>query len=177
MTEKVNMCTKGTIYKIVNDVNDEIYVGSTCKSLSNRMSNHRSASRDPLKYKDRKIYTAMRDNDKRFDIILLESFPCKTKDELHAREHHYITTLKPTLNGQGAILDIENRKVVQKNWRDENFDSRKEYADKYRLEHLDKIRKQKLEWSRQRVICEVCNLNVCRGSLSKHLKQHNKITV
>ena len=32
----------GKIYQILNNVNDDIYVGSTCQALSKRMYQHRS---------------------------------------------------------------------------------------------------------------------------------------
>ena len=32
------------------------------------------------------------------EIVLIESFPCKSKTELHARERYWIETMKPELN-------------------------------------------------------------------------------
>jgi len=37
--------SKGKIYKITNDFNDEIYVGSTCDTLVKRFSNHKKDSK------------------------------------------------------------------------------------------------------------------------------------
>ena len=37
---------KGKIYKIANDIDDEIYVGSTCQSLSKRMGIHRQNAKN-----------------------------------------------------------------------------------------------------------------------------------
>ena len=31
------------IYKVLNDVTDDVYVGSTCQTLSKRMAEHRKA--------------------------------------------------------------------------------------------------------------------------------------
>ena len=36
--------SKGKIYKITNDLNDDVYIGSTCDTLSRRFSNHKSKS-------------------------------------------------------------------------------------------------------------------------------------
>jgi predicted GIY-YIG superfamily endonuclease len=33
---------KGKIYKITNDYNDDIYIGSTCDTLNRRFSNHKA---------------------------------------------------------------------------------------------------------------------------------------
>ena len=55
--ETKNMYANGKIYKIVNDVNDEIYVGSTVKQLSNRMAQHRSLAKDNTEL--RELYVVM----------------------------------------------------------------------------------------------------------------------
>jgi len=74
----------GKIYKLVNDVNDMIYVGSTTTTLSRRFSSHKQMS----KASTANIYTAMRvigvDH---FKIILIELFSCTCKEELEAREY------------------------------------------------------------------------------------------
>ena len=90
----------GKIYKLVNDVNDDIYVGSTCGTLRLRKSEHKKRSR---KKPNMKVYQCV--NECGWDncrIILVESFPCNNKDELLAREQHWIDELKPSLNGTGA---------------------------------------------------------------------------
>ena len=80
----------GKIYKIVSTKTNKIYIGSTTKKyLSERMASHRCdyqsykygthgyvSSYDILKYKD-----AM--------ILLLETYPCKSKDALFVREQFW----------------------------------------------------------------------------------------
>ena len=88
---------KGKVYKIQNLKNDEIYVGSTCTPLCTRMAQHRVSSK--LLKNQSKFYNTMRKLGAReFEIILLENYPCKDKDELRAKEDEYIQKLKPTLN-------------------------------------------------------------------------------
>ncbi len=41
--------SKAKIYKITNDYNDEIYIGSTCDELVKRFSKHKGDSNDPKK--------------------------------------------------------------------------------------------------------------------------------
>jgi hypothetical protein len=64
----------GKIYKIVNDVNDNIYVGSTISTLTRRFSQHKGDSKNITKQK-RKFYAAVNligfDH---FRIILIENF-------------------------------------------------------------------------------------------------------
>ena len=52
--------SKGKIYKITNDYNDDIYIGSTCDTLVKRFSKHRRDIKNDEK-KHRKLYVAMND--------------------------------------------------------------------------------------------------------------------
>ncbi len=84
------------IYKIVNDVNDNIYVGSTTQLLCQRMATHRN---NVKKYPNRKIYQLMNTiGIEHFKIILIEKYPCKSREELNTREEYYRQLLKPSLN-------------------------------------------------------------------------------
>ena len=66
---------KGQIYKIVNDVNDERYVGSTCKGLARRMAQHR---KDVRSNKTPKLHETMRTiGIPCFRIVLVEDHSCK----------------------------------------------------------------------------------------------------
>ena len=79
----------GKIYTIVNDFNDEIYVGSTAQPyLCSRMSSHRQSSRYG---KTSPLYAAMRlHGADHFRIVLHHAFPCASKDELGAEENKVI---------------------------------------------------------------------------------------
>lgn len=75
---------QGKIYQITNNVNDKMYVGSTCQTLSDRMIGHRGDSR----HKSSKFYKAMRDiGIENFSIYLYKTFPCQSKVELEAEEY------------------------------------------------------------------------------------------
>ena len=103
--------TNGKIYKLVNNADKEIYVGSTCLPLHKRFYKHKSdAKRTP----DRKVYNHLLgigwDEVK---IILIESFPCENKMELEKRERHYIDQLSPSLNSVRPCVTEEERKKGQ----------------------------------------------------------------
>lgn len=105
--------SKGKIYKIVNDINNDIYIGSTVQQLSNRMGTHRSFSKID-KYKS-PIYTNMRGlGAQAFKIILLENYPCASKEELIAREQHWIDELKPKLNERSATKGMTEQEYKHK---------------------------------------------------------------
>ena len=85
----------GKIYKIVDNTNGNIYIGSTCEpNLSRRLLKHISTYKRHLEGKVTYTtsYQIIANND--YNIILLELYPCNSKDELHARERYYIESLK-----------------------------------------------------------------------------------
>jgi len=88
--------SNGRIYKLVNDVDDKIYVGSTTTRLSKRKCQHNAlARRRPIT----RVYKHLNEVGwEHVDIILIENYECKTKEQLHARERHWIEQLKPELN-------------------------------------------------------------------------------
>jgi len=133
----------GKIYKIVNDIDDQFYVGSTA-NFSKRLKHHQDKSRDQSKGK---LHTLMRTHgNDHFEIILIEDFPCTNSKELRTREDYYIKLLKPTLNSIGAILDVEKVKQKVKEYAIKHKNEKREYDIKYRAMNEDKIRERKLKW-------------------------------
>ena len=76
----------GKIYKLVSNISNDIYIGSTVNKLSHRLNCHKKKTN---KCASKQLFT----NDAKVQIILIETCPCNNKMELTAREHHYITTL------------------------------------------------------------------------------------
>ena len=79
----------GKIYQITNDFNDQIYIGSTCLPLAKRFFNHK---KEEAKVGDtnRQLFLLAREHGwHRLRIILLEQYPCNSKDELRQREEHH----------------------------------------------------------------------------------------
>lgn len=100
----------GKIYKIECTLPDVegCYVGSTCKKyLCDRMTGHRSDAKNEKK-KQSRIYQTMREHGiPNFKIVLIEEFPCNSKDELRAREEHWIKELKAEWNMMKAIIAMD----------------------------------------------------------------------
>ena len=70
----------GKIYKIVNDVDDCIYIGSTTLSLNMRMIYHRKRAK---KNNNTNLYKHMVTlGIYRFKIILIRTTPCNNREEL-----------------------------------------------------------------------------------------------
>ena len=80
----------GKNYKIVDLDSNKCYIGSTCEpTLARRLAKHVSDYKQYLKEKGGNIssYIILELDD--YDIVLLENYPCNSKDELHVRDHNY----------------------------------------------------------------------------------------
>jgi hypothetical protein len=89
--------SKGKIYKVVNDLDDEVYVGKTCQTLNSRFGDHKSDCRHYVG--ERKFFVHLQTlGIEHFRIELIEDYPCETKAELEKRETYWIETLPGTLN-------------------------------------------------------------------------------
>lgn len=86
-----NRYQRGKIYKIISPNTDKIYIGSTTEqTLACRMRQHRVNYRYWLKgsYGYVTVFDIFESGDE--SIILVESYPCNSKDELRAREQHHL---------------------------------------------------------------------------------------
>ena len=148
----------GKIYKIVNDTISMIYYGSTAeKNLSNRMAKHRDACKKKLTI----TYEKWGDI-KDCKIFLVESFPCETKYELHARERFYIENNEccnhviPTRNHNEYRRDnIEKEKMWAKKSYDKNKESLlKQKAEYYQLkkEEIKKKNKERYYKNQEKIL-------------------------
>ena len=64
------------IYKITNDYNNDIYIGSTCNTLIKRFSHHNCIARKK-ECNNRALYKLMKEiGETRFRIELIENYPC-----------------------------------------------------------------------------------------------------
>jgi len=106
---------KGKIYKIVNITSTDeadCYVGSTCVPLCKRLSSHKHAVkvRKEETLKDGSLYYMMNKlGASNFRIVLIEEYPCNSKEQLLSREEHHRIQLKAKYN----IIPAHNNKVKQ----------------------------------------------------------------
>jgi len=137
----------GFIYRIDNDVNSDFYIGSTTRKLCKRMADHRGHSKQE-RYKNRAIYKLMNEiGVEHFKIYLVEEVKFNSKQELVAREGHYIRTLKPTLNKNVAGRTYEewyeaNREQLieqMKQYNKQYYENNKEQVKSYQEANKDKI--------------------------------------
>lgn len=81
---------KGRIYKIIDNTNNKIYIGSTCKALSQRLAQHRYDYKQYLLGKMHFITSMDILKNNNYGIVLIEEYPCDNKEQLLSRERHYI---------------------------------------------------------------------------------------
>jgi hypothetical protein len=138
-----NKYQRGKINKIVCNKTGLFYVGSTTeKTLSHRLGKHRSGYKSWIKEKTNYVssYQILEGDD--YDIVLLESCPCSSKDELHKKERYYIETLYcVNRNIAGRTLEEYN-----KEYREANKTKISEYQQQYRQDNKDKLIEQKKKY-------------------------------
>ena len=122
------------IYSIRNKFNDDIYIGSTTVSLSQRMTKHR-ASMNCEKRGKCLLYQKMREHGvENFFITLIEKCPCNDIEELRAKEGEWIEKMG-TLN-----MKVAGRTPEQ--YRKDTVEHKKEYDQEYHKNNKDKKSEQ-----------------------------------
>jgi len=162
----------GRIYKILNYIDDDIYVGSTCQPLSKRMAKHRSSINSTTKG-HRALYAKMRElGVEQFYIELIEECPCDNKEQLHKREGEFIRefgTLNHVISGRSKKEYYEANKEVQSKAQKERYILNKERVQecirKYNQEHVTEIKAAYDKWNTK---CDC----PCGG---KHTKAHTQL--
>ena len=145
----------GKIYQILNNINDEVYVGSTIQSLSKIMYDHRMHS----KYQHCNFYKLMKEiGPDSFYIELIESYPCNNKEELNAREGYFIRE-RGTLNK--AIIGR-----TPKQWVEDNKEHVKQYKHNYYKQNMEHINKK----TRNTMITTKSISNKSRSNTMKPIK-------
>ena len=154
-----NSYQNGKLYRIWSLDTNDIYVGSSCDTLSNRFCKHKSH------------YKKWKEGDKRrycssyilFDqvgvenckIELIKNFPCNSKTELIREEGKVMREYKDiivnkrlagrTKKEHSKIYREEHKEEIKK-YREEHKEEIKEKAKEYREIHKEELSKQKKEY-------------------------------
>ncbi len=121
----------GKIYRLVCNVTGLQYIGSTSQSLSKRMYCHKADYKRFLMktYHFVSSFKIIENGD--YDIILIESYPCKTKEELHQRERFHIEA------NDCVNKNIPSRKMSE--YYNDNRNELLEQKHEYYLQNKEKI--------------------------------------
>jgi hypothetical protein len=119
----------GKIYKIINENNEIIYIGSTAEEkLCRRYTHHE--------------YKAP--NHK---IILIENYPCNNREELRMREQQVIEEHSDLLNKIRAYISEEQKKERDKLSNKEYRENNKDYFNQY--EEKRKNNPERIEYNKK----------------------------
>ena len=172
------------IYKIVDNTNGNIYIGSTIKTLSQRIAQHRSGYKrfQAGKSNNCKSYDIIKNGD--YDIVLLENCEnIETKEQLHARERHYIDTLECVNKNRPGKYNELGEREYKKEWYEANKeDIQKQMKQYYEMNKEDIIAKMKeyretnkeilndkqKQKMNEKITCPHCNIEFSRGNKSHH---------
>jgi hypothetical protein len=169
--------SKTIIYKIVsNDLNiKEVYVGSTV-NFTRRKHAHKIVCNDvnSKEYNEKK-YQFIREHGgfDNWSMYEVEKYPCKDKNEAHARERFWIESFNATLN-----TSIPTRTKTE--WYEDNIEKIKENNKEYYEDNIDKIKEIKKEWyeinkkvilekAKIKFTCE-CGSNIVLCAKQKHYR-------
>ena len=121
----MNRYQNGKIYQVVDVGYNKCYIGSTCESLSKRMDRHRRTYKTYLKTGKVDTNTYLLFDEfgvENCKIILLENYPCESKDMLVKKESEYQQS-----------MDCINKRVegrtcneYYKDYRDDILENKKE---------------------------------------------------
>jgi group I intron endonuclease len=161
------------IYKITNDYNDEVYVGSTCNTLIKRFSHHKCSAR---KFNARALYKLMNEiGETRFRIELIEHYPCEDKYQLRQREGYFIRemgTLNMQIAGRTKQTYIEEHSEMYKNIKTKYRENNKDKTKEYYIKIKDKVKEKNM----QVIACECgCNITLCNKQRHEKSKKHIKL--
>jgi len=159
---------KGKIYKIVSPHTDKIYIGSTTKQyLSQRLALHKGEFKNWQLGKATKVMSFDLIQLGDVEIILLETYPCNSKDELTSRERHWYDLNKElAVNKNRPSFTLEEKKKEQKEYYQNNYEYIQEKNKKYREKNKETIK----EYSLIKYDCE-CGSNDISYA---HKKRHNR---
>ena len=178
--------SKGKIYCIRNTIDGEIYIGSTCQSLSQRMAQHR---KDVNFRQGMKRYQAMKElGREKFYIELLEECPCESFIQLAKREGELIrehkSALKHMINGRTRKEYQEENNDYWNEWKRNHYTENKERINEqrktYRENDKEKIKDYHIEWykNNKHKKLEYCENNrdeICRKKKEYYEKDKDEI--
>ena len=158
----------GKIYKLVSP-GGLTYIGSTCQSLAVRKAGHKGSFKANKRTTSEKLFEEDQDN---VDIVLIEKYPCKDKEELHRRERYWV---EQTVCVNKCIPGRTSKEFYQ-----DHKEERKEYYEKYRKDNKDILLKKDREYysinkdiiavkHSTKVMCD-CGLFYTIGHKSRHMK-------
>jgi len=162
----MNIYLKSKIYCIMNNKSDLVYVGATTQPLKRRFSKHLSDYKTGNNYTTASILIGQDISNVR--ILLLEKFPCLSRDELSYRERTWQDNM-PCINQLCPINSDQERVDAIKNYYLNNKAKFALYNNKYGTEHKEERNLK----NRQIIKCDNCFKSYTRGNHSYHYNKYH----
>ena len=144
-----NKYENAKIYCILNTLDDDVYVGSTCQTLTQRMTKHRYNTKS--RPDAMKITQKMKEQGiEHFYMELLEEYPCNNKDELMKKEGEWINKIA-TVNEK---IMGRTKAEYAKQWREKNREQYLATRREHRKNNIDKLREQDNALYKQKTVEE-----------------------
>ena len=181
-TEGTEFYSRAKIYKLCSNISEYFYIGSTCNTLTRRLSRHRA---DSNKFPNRKMFSILReigwDNIK---IILIEEPKNITnKNELLALEDFHIRQHidnEYCLSSHCAACTKEQKKIRDQQYYIKNKDyitkQQLEYAAKHREERRKYANNHNKQYRKIMTYCVCCDMNILKCDFLRHTKCKSHIT-
>ena len=137
---EANKYQQGKIYKIISPHTDKIYIGSTTrKTLAQRLTGHRRDYQNYLADSTRYFssFEILKLTDYR--IVLVENYPCNSRDELLAREQHYMDLAGDTCVNMLKAFTGLTKGEYKAQYYNENKDKILNYTKQQYEQNKDKI--------------------------------------
>jgi len=184
---KPNKYNHGKIYKLV-DSSGFYYVGSTCNSLSKRLSEHKATSK---RDSNRKVYKQITNwND--IIIVLIVEVNVVNKEQLLRAENEYIDRNDPfCLNSRKALTTEEELQQYRQNYYKENkeqiqqhhinhkeeiqqktkiyYNKHKQEIQQYKQQYRN-VNKEKIKIKRSQLIKCICGLEITKDNFKRHTR-------
>lgn len=189
--------TKTIMYKIVcNDLNiKDVYVGHTTNFTKRKYKHKRTCHRENGKGFNYKIYQTIRDNGgwENWSMVMIEEHSCSGFEQARKRERQLydelnanMNMLKPYVTAEERIecdklsrkiYDFKNKSVIaeqHKVWAGEYYQKNKDkiIAKVKKYGEENKLRIQ--EKNKVKVCCELCNKEMNKTSMNRHIKMFCK---
>ena len=136
--------SKGKIYKLVSNISSDIYIGSCLIDLSKRLYRHKARSNTCV---SKRMFV----DDAIISIVLIEDCPCENKNQLKARELHYITNINCININKPFISDIQIINGDNKEWMNQYqaqyYDAHKEQRAQYINTHKELIAQRQAQYN------------------------------
>ena len=128
----------GRIYKIYNNVNDKIYIGSTTRSVKERLLRHKYDYKRYLNNKHSYITSFEIIKNEPYFIEELEEIECIDKKQLYKKEREYIE------NNNCVNKTIPTR--TMKEYCEDNKEKINKYFKEYYEDNKEKINKKNIKY-------------------------------